>query len=64
MPDTRNPPKAGDRKYSNFFKSPVEMVHYVHDNEYYFRVLDNPLYRAQFYKNQSPWSSLLASKPE
>ena len=64
MPDTRNPPKAGDRKYSNHFKSLVEMVHYVSDREYYFRVLDNPLYTAKFYKNQSPWSMLPLRKPE
>lgn len=52
-------PRPGDRRWSNFFQSNIEMSGYVSDNLYYFRVLSNPKYPPdKVYRNQSPWSTL------
>lgn len=52
-------PRFGDRRWSNWFQSNIELDEYQNDNDYRFRVLSNPKYPPHItYKNQSPWSSL------
>lgn len=52
-------PRPGDRRWSNFFGSNIEMLRYEHDNCYYFKVLSNPKYPPdKMFRNQAPWSDL------
>jgi hypothetical protein len=56
--DPYYPPKAGDRRWSDFFGSFLEMVTYTADNDFYFKVIDNPRWPAEMYKNKSRWTDL------
>lgn len=52
-------PRPGDRRWSDFFKSNIQMVEYHTDNMYYFVVEHNPKYPPeQMLRNKSPWSML------
>jgi hypothetical protein len=56
--DPYMPPKPGDRRWSDFFDAFVEMVDYIADNDFFFRVIDNPRWPAERYKNKSRWTDL------
>lgn len=56
-----SPPQKGDRRYSRFFGSYVEMVHYRSDKDYNFLVLSG-FHAGRTYKNQAPWSVLPLSR--
>lgn len=53
--------KVGDRRYSPFFESDIEIVEYSNDNWYLFRVLEGKR-RGQVLRNQSKWSDLPLSR--
>lgn len=63
MIDPTKTPGPGDRKWSRFFNSWVELTQYTSDRDYYFKVLDNPQHTAPYYHNQSNWSELLQGPP-
>lgn len=50
-------PQPGDRRYSAFFNSDVELVKYSRDDSYTFKVLEGHR-RGLVFKNDSPWSVL------
>lgn len=55
-------PEPGDRRYSPFFDSELELVEYVRDDSYTFKVLEGHR-RGLVFKNQSPWSALPLYRP-
>jgi hypothetical protein len=55
-------PAPGDRRWSNYFGSYIEMVHYSSDNQYWFGVLAGP-HAGRTYKNLTRWSILPLTKP-
>jgi hypothetical protein len=58
------PPAPGDRKWSNFFGSYIELESYEDDDHYFFRVLDHRSpYFGRVLRNQSPWHILPISRP-
>ena len=58
MTDPRYPPAPGDKRWSDFFNAFIEMVFYTADNDFYFKVIDNPAWPAEQYKNKSRWTDL------
>lgn len=58
-------PAPGDQRFSRFFDSYIELEAYVHDNDYFFRVLDNPKYPPEkVWHNQARWTELPRLNPE